>query len=76
MVGGKMLEKSNTRVGTAEKGGKGLIMLGEGYQWIKEIINGSMELFIYQCFPIIPLYWSGLKDCQKSRDIGAYVWVN
>lgn len=42
-----MLEKSDTRVGTAEKGGKGLRMLGEGYQWIKEIINGSMELFIY-----------------------------
>ena len=41
------------------------------YQWIKEIINGSMKLFIYQYNPIIPLYWRGLKDCQKSRDIGA-----
>ena len=30
MIGGKMLEESNARVNTAEKGGKGLRVLGKG----------------------------------------------
>ena len=30
MTGGKMLEESNARVNTAEKGGKGLRVLGKG----------------------------------------------
>ena len=30
MIGGKMLEESNARVHTAERGGKGLRVLGKG----------------------------------------------
>ena len=30
MIGGKMLEESNNTVNTAEKGGKGLRVLGKG----------------------------------------------
>ena len=38
-IGGKMLEKSNARVGTAEKGGKGLRVIGKGEK-IKFYLDG------------------------------------
>ena len=39
MIGGKMLEESNARVNTAEKGGKGLRVLGKGEK-IKFYLDG------------------------------------
>ena len=44
MIGGKMLEKSNARVHTAEKGGKGLRVLGKG-KIIKFYLDGLDRRF-------------------------------
>ena len=44
MIGGKMLEKSNARVGTAEKGGKGLRVIGKGEK-IKFYLDGLDRIF-------------------------------
>jgi len=44
MIGGKMLENSNARVGTAEKGGKGLRVIGKGER-IKFYLDGLDRVF-------------------------------
>ena len=44
MIGGKLLEKSNARVGTAEKGGKGLRVIGKGEK-IKFYLDGLDRIF-------------------------------
>ena len=54
MIGGKMLKKSNARVSTAEKGGKGLRVLGKGEKikfyldGLDHAVNFGMEFFLLQ----------------------------
>jgi len=55
MIGGKKLEKSNARVHTAEKGGKGLRVLGKG-KIIKFYLDG-----LDRRFEIEPIVIEGLN---------------
>ena len=55
MIGGKMLEESNARVNTAEKGGKGLRVLGKGER-IKFYLDG-----LYPRFEVEPIVIEGLN---------------
>ena len=55
MIGGKMLEESNARVHTAEKGGKGLKVLGKGER-IKFYLDG-----LDRRFEVEPIVIEGLN---------------
>ena len=55
MIGGKMLEESNARVNTAEKGGKGLRVLGKGER-IRFYLDG-----LDRKFEVEPIVIEGLN---------------
>ena len=60
-IGGKMLDKSDARVHTAEKGGKGLRVLGRGEK-IKYYLDGL------DCrFEVEPIVIEGLNHAFWSR---------
>jgi hypothetical protein len=62
MIGGKMLEESSARVNTAEKGGKGLRVLGKGER-IKFYLDG-----LDRRFEVKPIVIRGPKSCSKLWD--------
>ena len=60
MIGGKMLEESNARINMAEKGGKGLRVLGKGEK-IRFYLDG-----LDRRFEVEPIVIEGLNHTVSS----------
>ena len=59
-IGGKIIEKSDTRVNTAKKGGKGLRVLGKG-ETMKFYLDGLDRIFYFYCH-------RRFESCSKFRN--------